>query len=79
MFIYQYGGGGATRPLPRDGGVEELHEDQQSGHATRSGPEVKNGKSSAKDDTPERLRCGAIQERVSQVQQEKIFLSYLHR
>jgi len=32
------GGGGATRPLPRDGGVEET---QQSGHAPRSGPEVK--------------------------------------
>jgi len=26
IFAYR-GGGGATRPLPRDGGVEELHGD----------------------------------------------------
>jgi len=45
--------------------VEELHETQQSGHAPRSGPEVKNDRSSAKDDAPERLRCQAIQEEVS--------------
>jgi len=30
------GGGDATRPLPRDEGVEELHETQQSGHAQRA-------------------------------------------
>jgi len=35
------GGGGAILPLPRDGGVEELYEDPRSGHAPRSGPEVK--------------------------------------
>jgi len=28
---------------------------QQMGHAPRSGPEAKNGRSSAEDDTPERL------------------------
>jgi len=39
-------------------------ETQQSGHAQRFGPEVKNG-SSAKDGTPERLGCGTIQEEVS--------------
>jgi len=54
------GGGGATRPLPRNGGVEKLHGDQQSGHAPRSGPEVKNGRSSAEDGAPERLGCGTI-------------------
>jgi len=27
-------GGGATRPLPRDGGVNELHGDPQSDHAS---------------------------------------------
>jgi len=37
----------------------------QSGHASRSGPEVKNGKSSAKDGALERLRCEAIQKKVS--------------
>jgi len=37
---------------------------QQSGHAPRSGPEVKNGRS-AKDGAPERLRCGTIQEEAS--------------
>jgi len=30
-------------------------ETQQSGHAPRFGPEVKNGRSSAKDGAPERL------------------------
>jgi len=37
---------------------------QHSGHAPRSGPEVKNGRSSAKAGVPERLRCGTIQEMV---------------
>jgi len=37
-------------------------ETQQPGHAPWSGPEVKNGRSSAKDGTPERLGCGTIQE-----------------
>jgi len=63
------GGGGATRPLPRDGGVEELHGDPQSGHTPSSGLEVKNGRSSAKDGAPERLRCGSFQEEVSQMLQ----------
>jgi len=35
-------------------------EAQQLGHAPRSGPEVKNGRSNAK-----RLRCGTIQKEVS--------------
>jgi len=42
---------------------------QRSGHAPRSGPEVKNGRSSAKNGAPERLRCGTIQEEVSQILQ----------
>jgi len=41
-------------------------ETQQSDHALRSGPKIKNGRNSAKDGTPERLRCGTIQEEVSQ-------------
>jgi len=36
-------------------------ETQQSGHNPRSGPEVKNGRSSDKDGAPERLRCETIQ------------------
>jgi len=37
-------------------------ETQQSGHTPRSEPEVKNGRSGAKDGAPESLRCGTIQE-----------------
>jgi len=40
-------------------------ETQQSGHALRSRPEVKNGRSSAKDSAPERLGCGTVKEEVS--------------
>jgi len=61
--------GGATRPLPRDGGVEELYGDQQSGHAPRSGPEVKNGRTSAEDGAPERLGWGTVKAEVSQILQ----------
>jgi len=42
-------------------------ETQQSGHTPRSGPEVKNGRSCAKDGAPERLRCKTILEQVSQI------------
>jgi len=42
---------------------------QQSGHAPRSGPEVKNGRSSAKDGESERLGCGTFQEEVSRILQ----------
>jgi len=44
-------------------------ETQQPGHAPSSGPEVKNGRSSAKDGVPERLGCRTIQEQVSQILQ----------
>jgi len=40
-------------------------ETQQSAHAPRSGTEVKNGRSSAKDGAPERLSCETIQEEES--------------
>jgi len=56
-----WNGGGATRTLPRNGGAET----QQSGHTPRSEPEVKNGRSSAKNGAPERLRCGTIQKELS--------------
>jgi len=44
-------------------------ETQQSGHISRSGPEVKNGRSGAEDGAPERLRCGTVKEEVSQILQ----------
>jgi len=45
-------------------------ETKQSGHATRSGPEVNDGRSSAKDGALlKRLGCGTIQEEVSQILQ----------
>jgi len=43
-------------------------ETQQSGHAPKSGPEVKNGES-AKDSAPERFRCGTVKEEVSHILQ----------
>jgi len=51
------GGGGASYPLLRDGGAGEFREvpTLQSSHATRSGPEIKNGRSRNKDSAPERL------------------------
>jgi len=42
---------------------------QQAGHAPRSGPEVKNGRSSAKDGAPERLGYGTVKEEVSRILQ----------
>jgi len=45
-----------TRPLSRDCG--DSAETQQSGHASRSGPEIKDGRSSAKDSVPTRINCG---------------------
>jgi len=39
------------------------------GHAPRSGPEVKDGRSGAEDGAPERLGCGTVKEEVSQILQ----------
>jgi len=61
-------GGGAIRPLPRDGGVINSTDTQQYGHAPRSGPEVKDGRSGAKDGA--RLGCGTVKEEVSQILQK---------
>jgi len=47
------GGGGATRPPPKDGSVEELHRDPTVGPRPKSGPEVKNGRSCAEDSAGE--------------------------
>jgi len=44
-------------------------ETQESGHAPRSGPEHKNGRSGAEDGTPERLGCGTVKEEVSHILQ----------
>jgi len=59
------GSSGATRLLLRDGGVVELYGDSTVGPFPMSGPEIKNGSSSAKDGAPQRLICGTIQEEVS--------------
>jgi len=48
-------------PFRRMGVWRNSTETQQSGHAPRSGPEVKNESSSAKDGAPERLGCRTIQ------------------
>jgi len=40
-------------------------EKQQFGHAPRSGPEIINGSSSAKDGAPERVRYGTDKEEMS--------------
>jgi len=56
-------------PFRGMGGGKNSTEAQQSGHAPRSGPEVKNGRRSAKDGVPERLGCGTIQEEMSQILQ----------
>jgi len=45
-------------PFRRMGSWRNSTETQQSGHAPRSGPEVKNWRSGAKDGAPERLVCG---------------------
>jgi len=44
-------------------------ETQQSGHAPRSRPVVKNGRSGTNDGTPERLGCGTVKEEVSRILQ----------
>jgi len=49
-------------PFRGMGAWRNYTETQQSGHALRTGSEVKNGRSSAKDGALERLSCGTIQE-----------------
>jgi len=58
-------------PTPSEGwgAWRNITETQQLGHTPRSGPEVKNRRSSAKDSASERLGCGTIQEEVSQILQ----------
>jgi len=51
----------------RMGAWRNSTETQQLGQAPRSGPEDKNGRSSAKDGAPERLRCSTTQEEASQI------------
>jgi len=44
-------------------------ETQQSGHAPRSGPKVKNGRSDAEDGGTRMRGCGTVKEEVSQILQ----------
>jgi len=74
--------GGVTRPLPRNGDVEELHGDPTVG--PRSGPEIKNGRSGAEDGALERLGCGTVKVRSCRrcpqaLHEEFSFLFILHR
>jgi len=48
---------GPFRGMRRAG---EFRGDLTIGHASRSGPEIKNGRSRAKDGALERLRCGTV-------------------
>jgi len=59
----------ATRPLPRDGGVEEHHGDPTVGPRPKVWTEFKNGRSGAEDGEPERLGCETVKEEVSQILQ----------
>jgi len=63
-----YGGGG-IRPLARDEGAEEDRSDPIVGTRPKVWTTVKNGRSSAKDGVPERLRCETIQKEVSKILQ----------
>jgi len=56
-------------PFRGMGAWKNSTETQHSGHAPRFRPEVKIGRSSAKDSAPERLGCGTIQEEVNQIRQ----------
>jgi len=83
-WVYKFGG---VLPDPfREMGVWR-NSTETLGHAPRSGPEIKNGRSSAKDGAPERLRCGTVKEVVSHIlqrvstalQEEFSFRFILHR
>jgi len=54
-------GGGATRPLPKDEGAEKLHRDSTVGPRPKVWTRGQNGRRSAKDGVPERIRCRTIQ------------------
>jgi len=56
-------------PFRGMGAWRNFTETQQLSDAPRSGPEVKNGRSSAKDGAPERLGCGTVKEEVSHILQ----------
>jgi len=63
------GGGGTPDPFRGMGAWRNSTETQQPGHAPRSGSEVKNGRSGAEDGALERLGCGTVKEKVSQILQ----------
>jgi len=51
------------------GACRNSTETQQSGHAPRSGPEIKIRRSGAEDGVPERLGYRTVKEEVSQILQ----------
>jgi len=52
-----------SNPFLGMGAWRNSTETQQSGHAPRSGPEVKSGRSGAEDGAPEKLGCGQSRRR----------------
>jgi len=57
-------------PFRKMGAWKNSTETQQSGHAPRSRPGVKNGRSGAEDGAPERLGCRTVkEEEISQILQ----------
>jgi len=56
-------------PFQGMGAWKNSTETKQLCHAPRSGPEVKNGRSSVEDDMLERLGYGTVKEEVSQILQ----------
>jgi len=56
-------------PFREMGAWRNSTETQQLGHAPRFGPKFKNGRSSAKDGAPERLRCETVKEEASYILQ----------
>jgi len=58
--------GGTARSFPTDGGAEAFSGDPTVWPCPKIWIiDIKNGRSSAKDGAPERLRCGTIQKEVS--------------
>jgi len=63
------GGDGATRPLPRDGGAEELHEDPTVGPRPKIWTRGQKWKKWCRRWRAGELGCGIVKEEVSQTLQ----------
>jgi len=54
-FLIMWKHGGATQPLPRDGGMEELYRGPTVGPLSKVWTRGKNGRRGAEDGAPEKL------------------------